>query len=189
MVDLFKTKDYRLEFENRCRSKVEEKVLNTREKHGLEVAKVEENIRKSVCNCIAPHANRDLYIVWGTMFGVTHAMNDAAKTVLSPGPVKEYTAPVHKSDFDRICHRTIEFLKKRYTGKKADDIDEVGKSICNCVSENVLPFIGKGIPVFATAMYDAKHSLRDEETIKKFEEKMTLETMRRRREIPSTTAP
>lgn len=54
MLDIFKLKDHILEFENRCRSKVEENVLKTRERHGLERAKLEENIIKPICNCIAP---------------------------------------------------------------------------------------------------------------------------------------
>ena len=149
-------------------------------------AKVQENIRKSVCNCIAPYVNRDLDIVWKVMSGVSHAMTDATKTVtglLVGFDVSEIIAPVPKSTFDRMCPQRIEFLKHQYTGKKAKEIDDVGKSICNCVSENVLPFVGKRVPSFATAMYDAKHSIREEKDIKIFEEKMILEAMRRRGEI------
>ncbi len=52
--------------------------------------------------------------------------------------------------------------------------EEVGIPICRCLTDNVLPFVGKNVPVFATAMYDAKHSLRNEKTIREFKEKMTL---------------
>ena len=176
MVDLFKTKDYKPEFENRCLSKVEEKVLKTRVRHGEDRAKLEENIRKSVCICIAPHTNRDLDVVWKSMSGASRAMfSDVVIEPKRPVIPYEEVPLVSKSDFDRRCSKRLELLKNQYTGKKAKEIGEVGKSICKCVSENVLPFIGKDTPVFATAMYDAKHSLRDEKTIKEFEEKMTLD--------------
>lgn len=185
MLDIFKTKDYRLEFENRCRSKVEEKVLKTRVRRGEERAKLEENIRKSVCACIAPHANRDLEIVWKAISPASSAMfGEGVRIPRRPVIPYEEVEPTSKSDFDRRCSKKIEFLKNRYTGKKSDEIGEVGRSICKCVSENVLPFVGRDQPVFATAMYDAENSLRDEKTIKKFKEKMTLEAMRKRGEIP-----
>ena len=54
MVDIFGLfkKDYRSEFKNRCSSKVEERIIKARESHGLEDAKVQENIRTSVCDLI-----------------------------------------------------------------------------------------------------------------------------------------
>ncbi len=178
MIDLFKTKDYRSEFENRCRSKVEEKVLKTKERHGLERAKIEENIRKPVCNCIAPHANRDLEVVWKAMSEVSHAMMDATGTVTKyENRVGTITTPIQKTEFHDRCFR------KMVENEEYKEIEEVGIPICRCLIDNVLPFVGKNVPVFATAMYDAKHSLRDEKTIREFKEKMTLEAMRRRGEI------
>lgn len=181
MIDLFKTKDYRSEFENRCRSKVEEKVLKTRERHGLEHAKLEENIRKSVCNCMAPYANRDLDVIWEAMSESSNAMRDTAGSVTKyENGVGKIIAPIPKTEFHERCLRKM----VEHEGNRKKEIEEVGIPICRCITDNVLPFVGKNVPTFIVAMYDAKHSLRDEKTIKKFEEKMTLEAMRKRGDIP-----
>lgn len=181
MPDIFSIfkKDFKPEFQNRCRSKIEEKILKTKERHGLERAKIEENIRKPVCDCIAPYANIDLEIVWKAMSEASHAMIDTANTATKhENRIGEIIAPISKSEFHDRCFR------KMVENAEYKEIEEIGIPICRCLTDNVLPFVGKNVPIFATAMYDAKHSLRDEKTIKKFEEKMTLEAMRRRGDIP-----
>lgn len=180
MFDLFK-KNYRPEFENRCISKVEDKVFMTRIRHGAERAKLEENIRKSVCNCIAPYVNRDLEVVWKTMSEVRRAMFDATTSVIKyKDQVGEIIAPIPKEDFHNSCLRKM----VGYEGNREKEIEKIGIPICKCLTNSVLPFVGKNVPTLATAMHDAKYSLRDKKTIKKFEEKLLVGAVRRRGEIP-----
>ena len=178
MFDLFK-KDYKPEFENRCATKIEDKALMTRIRHGADRAKLETNIRKSVCNCLAPYANKDLEVVWKTMAEVRHAMFDATRNVTKyEDNIGKIIAPIPKEDFHNICLRRM--VRYGYIKK---EIETVGTPICECLTDSVLPLVGKNVPTLVTAIYDAKYSLRDQKTIKKFGEKMALETMGRR-EIP-----
>lgn len=171
-------KNHRPEFENRCKSKVEEKVLKTKEKHGEERAKIEENIIKPICNCIAPHTNRDLEIVWKAISEVSNAMMDTTDSVTKyENGIGSIIAPVSKTEFHDRC------IRKMLENEEYREIEEVGKPICKCLTNDVLPFVGKNVPVFRRAVYDAKHSLRDEKTIKKFEEKMIMKAIRKRGEI------
>lgn len=173
MFELFK-KDYRPEFEKRYLSKIEDKALMTRIRHGKERAKIEENIRKSVCACIAPHTNRDLKVVWETMSEVSSAVKDATTIVTKyENNVGEIIMPISQKYFNIRCNTKLE-----HTGNKEKEIKEVGASICKCISENVLPLVGKNVSVLTAAMYDAKYLLRDANTIKKFEKKMIPEACR-----------
>ena len=177
-INMYIFKNHMPEFENRCKSKAEEKVLKTKEKHGEERAKIEENIIKPICNCIAPYVNRDLEVVWKTMSEVSNAMMDAAGSVTKyENGIGKIIAPISKTEFhDRCVRRMVENEEQR-------EIEEIGKPICRCLTNDVLPFVGNNVPIFRRAIYDAKHSLRDEKTIKKLHEKMILEAMRRRGEI------
>lgn len=175
MFDLFK-KDYKPEFENRCIAKIEDKALMTRIRHGRERAKLEENIGKSVCNCIAPYANKDLEVVWKAMTETRRAMSDATTSVIKyKDHIGEIVAPIPIEDFHSTCLRKM----TRY-GIREKEIEKIGIPICGCLTDSVLPLVGKNVPTLATAMYDAKYSLRDKNTIKKFEEKMTRGAIIRR---------